>query len=209
MQNGRTVRACSLRATVTLSSSRLLTPPGVPFTSLSYCCCSCRAMASSSSLGLEEEGPRDWVSPQSGTALCTWGSIVRACHRKQHQKGGFDKCGEVKTALWVTSDTYNMYDLKQDCRVIRACIYSFCVDAGAPARFARIATAIGLRCAELNASKCVGKHTQCEALSSCFTLCMVSNTFRSIELCTPEAYGSEKVGIESQLEDRLQMSIAI
>ncbi len=37
----------------------------------------------------------------------------------------------------------------------------------------------------------------------------ISNTFISIKLCTPDAYGSEQVSIESQLEDRLQMSIAI
>ncbi len=36
-----------------------------------------------------------------------------------------------------------------------------------------------------------------------------SNTFRSINLCTPDACGSDKDGIESQLEDKLQISIAI
>ena len=42
---------------------------------------------------------------------------------------------------------------------------------------------------------------------SCYTPC--SNTFRSVNLCTPDAHGSDKVGTESQLEDKVQMSIAI
>lgn len=80
---------------------------------------------------------------------------------------------------------------------MHACRSSFCLDAGAAAIFARIAAAIGIRCAESTASKRIGQH--CEAAANRFTMHMISNTFRSLILCTPDAYGSDKVGTESQL----------